>query len=185
VHGRIRALTRRALAVGFAFLAALQGGCSDRPDTNASAEPALVPITHAAWEERLKSYRPDIVVVDFWATWCAPCVERFPKMVEMAERYRSRGVRFVGVCMEDREDRVAVAGAGRFLVEKRATFDNFLLDEPLLEGFGKVGLLGIPAVLVYGRDGNLSARLTGDDPNRQFDENDIEAAIERLLAQPR
>ena len=183
MHGRIRALTRRALAVALVLAATLPGGCGDRPGVNAGAEPALVPITHAAWEERLQSYRPEIVVVDFWATWCAPCVERFPKMVEMAERYRSRGVRFVGMCMEDREDLAAVAGAERFLVEKRATFDNFLLDEPLLDGFKKFGLLGIPAVHVYDRAGSLTSQLTGDDPNRQFDENDIEAAIEKLLAE--
>ena len=162
---------------------ALLGACGERRAASSEDAVSLVPITHAQWEERLKTYRPDIVVVDFWATWCAPCIERFPKMVELAERYRARGVRFVGMCMEDRDDQAAVAGAARFLVDKRATFDNFLLDEPLLEGFKKLGLLGIPAVHVYEGTGKLSTQLTGDDPNRQFDEQDIEAAIETLLAQ--
>jgi thiol-disulfide isomerase/thioredoxin len=142
----------------------------------------LVPITHARWQERLRSYAPDIVVVDFWATWCIPCLERFPKMIEMAERYRDRGVRFVSMCMEDRDDAPAVAGAERFLTEKRSPLDDYFLDEPLLEGFKDFGLLSIPAVHVYDRSGTLHARLTADDPRKQFDESDVEAAIEALLA---
>lgn len=192
---------RRAGAAVLALACALAAGCGERPaegdaateglaETNAgpadvAAQPAaargLVPITHAAWEARLAGYAPDIVVVDFWATWCTPCIERFPKMVEMAQRYRDRGVRFVAMCMEDREDTGAVAGAERFLAAQAPPFDSFLLDEPLLEGFRLFGLQTIPAVHVYGRDGALATRLTGDDPRNQFDEADVEAAIEALL----
>jgi thiol-disulfide isomerase/thioredoxin len=156
--------------------AAADATATDAP----SAE--LVPITHAQWEERLRSYAPDVVVVDFWATWCIPCLERFPKMIEMAERYRNRGVRFVSMCMEDRDDRPAVAGAERFLAEKRSPLDDYFLDEPLLEGFKHFDLLSIPAVYVYDRAGTLYTRLTADDPRKQFDESDVESAIEALLS---
>ena len=149
----------------------------------AAAATELVPITHEQWEEKLRTYAPDIVVVDFWATWCTPCIERFPKMIAMAERYRDRGVRFVSMCMEDRDDRPAVDGAERFLAQKRSPLDDFLLDEPLLEGFEDFGLLSVPAVYVYDRAGTLHTRLTADDPRRQFDESDVESAIEELLSQ--
>jgi thiol-disulfide isomerase/thioredoxin len=165
-----------------ALAVALAAGCDRAPGPLVGDEVILSPITYAVWQDRLASYEPDIVVVDFWATWCTPCVERFPKIVELAERYEERGVRFVSMCMEDREDKAAVEGAQSFLVNKQATFDNFLLDEPLLEGFAHFELLGIPAVYVYDRDGKLKTRLTGDDPSRQFTEADIEAAIEALLA---
>jgi thiol-disulfide isomerase/thioredoxin len=154
-----------------------------QPSSNvAPASTELVPITHARWQEKLRSYAPDIVVVDFWATWCTPCIERFPKMIAMAERYRGRGVRFVSMCMEDRDDRPAVAGAERFLSEKRSPLDDFLLDEPLLDGFEDFGLLSVPAVYVYDRSGTLHTRLTADDPRRQFDESDVESAVEELLS---
>jgi thiol-disulfide isomerase/thioredoxin len=124
----------------------------------ARAHEELVPITHAQWQDKLRSYAPDIVVVDFWATWCTPCIERFPKMIAMAERYRGRGVRFVSMCMEDRDDRPAVAGAERFLAERHSPLDDFLLDEPLLDGFEDFGLLSVPAVHVYDRSGTLHTR---------------------------
>ena len=159
---------------------------ADTAEAGAPAQPSasaqLVPITHAQWEQKLRTYAPDIVVVDFWATWCTPCIERFPKMIAMAERYRDRGVRFVSMCMEDRDDHPAVAGAERFLADKRSPLDDYLLDEPLLEGFEDFGLLSVPAVYVYDRSSALHTRLTADDPRNQFDESDVEAAIEALLS---
>ena len=160
---------------------ALVVGCDGAPPHDTESEAVLSPITYALWQERLKSYEPNIVVVDFWATWCTPCVERFPHMVEMAERYRERGVRFVSMSMEDREDREAVAGAERFLIAQKAGFDHFLLDEPLLEGFKHFDLLSVPAVYVYDGTGSLATRLTGEDPNEPFDEGDVEKAIEAQL----
>jgi thiol-disulfide isomerase/thioredoxin len=161
---------------------ALLAGCGDSSHEQASPAATLVPVTHAQWEQRVPSYAGNVVVVDFWATWCAPCVERFPKMIAMSEHYRDHGVRFVSMCMEDRDDQEAVAGARRFLNEKHATMDNFLLDEPLLDGFKTFNLLSIPAVYLYDRNGALTTRLTADDPNHQFNEKDVEAAIEALLA---
>ena len=37
----------------------------------------LVPVSFAEWEVRRKEFVPDLVVVDLWATWCTPCLERF------------------------------------------------------------------------------------------------------------
>ena len=150
----------------------------------ASAEAIeLVPVTHAQWSTTLADYQPKIVVVDMWATWCAPCVERFPKMVALHERYASKGVTIVGMSLEDRDDAGAVAGAADFLVRQDARFPNFLMDENILDSFDKLGILGIPAVDIYDKRGTLRYRLTGDDPNNQFTDADIEEAIVSLLAE--
>lgn len=142
---------------------------------------SLEPITFEAWQARLGDYRGAILVVDFWATWCVPCVERFPHMVEMYHAYGDRGVRFVSMSLDDRDDRAAVERAGEFLEEQRATFPNFLMDENVLEGFEKLELMTVPAVYVYAPDGSLFRKLTADHPDRQFTEDDVEAAIEELL----
>src|SRR5262245_12201032 len=147
----------------------------------ADADP-LRRIDFDEWNARLASYRPEIVVVDMWATWCSSCLTRFPKMVDMSRRYAPKGVRFVSLSLDDREDKRALATARAFLPKQQAPFDHYLMDERMDVAFDKLKLLGIPAVVIYGRDGAEAARLTGDNPNDQFDEHDVEAAIERLLA---
>ncbi|MDA2929489.1 TlpA family protein disulfide reductase, partial [Acidobacteria bacterium AH-259-O06] len=135
-----------------------------------------MPVTHAEWHQELETFKGDIVVVDMWATWCIPCVERFPRMVEMYEKYHPEGVTFVSMCLDDRDDVQAVEGARQFLVEQNATFPNYLMDENIVDAFEKLDLLGIPAVFIYDRRGELRYRLTGDDPNNQFSDRDVEEA---------
>ena len=63
-----------------------------------------------------------------------------------------------------------------------AVFDNFWMDENLMIAFEKLNLIGIPAVIIYDRNGDERYRLTGDDPNNQYSGKDIEKAIQELLA---
>lgn len=141
----------------------------------------LTPVSFAAWKQVLASQRGHVVVVDFWATWCAPCVERFPRMVGLARRFEGRGVRFLSLSLDDRSDKEALAWARRFLSAQKSPFPNYLLDEPLGSGFDRLGLQGIPAVFLYGRSGTLRLRLTSDDPGDQVSEAKVKAAILRLL----
>jgi len=127
--------------------------------------------------------RGSIVVADMWATWCIPCIERFPHMIEMFHRYEEQGVVFVSVCLDDPGDAEAVAAARRFLAKQRATFANYLISENTADAFEKLDLMTIPAVFVYGPDGSERFRLTADDPNNQFTDADVEDAILTLLAE--
>jgi len=150
-------------------------------DESKVAEVSLVAISYADWTQRLEQLTGDIVVVDFWATWCGPCLERFPHMVKLHERYGSQGVQFVSMCLDDRSDSEAITAAETFLIEEDATFHNYLMDENILDAFEKLDLLGIPAVFVYDESGTLRYRLTGDDPRNQFTNQDVDAAIEALV----
>ena len=188
---------RQSLLLGAGvFTLTLAFGCSPAPDSSsdpdldratasrqaADWQATLVPLTHQAWRQELASMKGQIVVVDMWATWCIPCIERFPHMVELAHTYSDRGVAFVSLCLDDRDDDEAVALAQRFLTEQGAFFANYLMDEVVTQAFEKLDLLGIPAVFIYGPDGELRYRLTGDDPDDQFTDEDVDRAIEELLA---
>jgi len=175
---------------------AIFAGCSRKPDSLPSASGAapdgsadlsqwqatLVPVTFEAWQQELRDLTGRIVVVDMWATWCLPCIERFPHMVQLAQHYSDRDVQFVSMCLDDRDDPEAIALAQRFLTEQQARFRNYLMDEVVTRGFEKLDLLGIPAVFIYGPNGELRYRLTGDDPNRQFTDADVDRAVAALLA---
>jgi thiol-disulfide isomerase/thioredoxin len=50
----------------------------------------------------LSQWRGKVMVVNFWATWCPPCLEEIPEFVRLQERYGSRGVLFVGLAIDDK-----------------------------------------------------------------------------------
>ena len=103
-------------------------------------------------------------------------------MVEMSRRFRDRGVTFVSLSLDNREDRQAVEAARAFVSRQQADFPNYLLDENILQGFEKLDIAAVPAVFVYDRTGQRRFKLTGDDPNKQFTEKDVEAAVTELLS---
>ena len=147
----------------------------------AAGEVRLEPMTFEQWEQQLAGYQPAIVVVDMWATWCEPCIKRFPKMVELDARFGESGVIFVSMLLEDPGEPGVIEMARGFLERQNATFDNFWMNENLMESFEQLDLIGLPAVLVYDGTGELRHKLTGDDPNNQFDDADVEGAILELL----
>lgn len=156
--------------------------------SNAIAESAvneelMTVIDYAEWESRRLEYLPKIVVVDIWAMWCVSCIERFPEMVKLHEKYKNRNVEFVSMNLDDREDKKSIVLANQFLKKMNAKFDHYHMDENLLYAFEKIDLIGIPAVLIYDQKGTEEFRLTGDNPNKQFTEKDIEEAIVHLLNQ--
>ena len=101
--------------------------------------------------------------------------------MQLHDRQRDRGVRFVSISLDDRTDEGALDQARAFLIRQKATFENYLLDENVTDAFEMLDLKSIPAVFIYGRDGKLIHRLTADDPNRQFTNRDVDAALEGLL----
>ena len=133
------------------------------------------------WQESLASYQGTVLVVDMWATWCISCLERFPHMVEMNNEFKGQGVTFVSLLLEDPEEPEAIESAKGFLIKQKADFEHYFMNENLMLSFDKLDLLGIPAVFIYDADGQLSQRLTGDNPNKQFTEEDIKIAINNLI----
>lgn len=154
--------------------------CAGRP---AAREVTLEAIRFDQWKQELASLKGQIVVVDVWATWCAPCIERFPHMVEISKRYNNRGVTFISMSVDDREDKQAVETARQFLRKQNATFRNYLLDENILESFEKLDIPGVPAVFIYDRSRRLRHNLNGNDPNHQFTQKGVEDALAALVAE--
>jgi peroxiredoxin len=98
----------------------------------------------------LSAYRGKVVLIDFWASWCAPCLAQMPHLIALQARYRARGLQIVGISMDDSlNDAKTVA--------KRFAFNYPLLlgDAKLGERFG--GILGLPVEMLVGRDGKIRA----------------------------
>lgn len=169
-----RSFWAAALTLAAAISAA---GCSKpRPVT-------LEPVTYDQWRGKLASMKGHIVVLDVWATWCEPCVERFPHLVALYRQYQGRGVDFVSMSVDDREDKAAVARAREFLVKQNAAFPNYLMNENIMESFDKLGVQGIPDVFLYDRAGKQRYDLNGNDPNHQATLQDVENDLAALVAE--
>ncbi len=95
-----------------------------------------------------------VVLVDFWATWCGPCVAEIPNMLEQYAKYHDRGFEIVGVSLD--EDRDALV---QFVNEKKLPWP-VLFEKPGGEGWQHplatfYGITGIPQLILIGRDGNV------------------------------
>jgi cytochrome c biogenesis protein CcmG, thiol:disulfide interchange protein DsbE len=123
-------------------------------------------------EVRVSRTGAKVAVVDFWATWCAPCREQLPFLQRLADEYRAAGVEVYAIALD--EERSAVE---EFLVETPVRF-------PVLwdEGRGKLaeglGVTRLPTTLLLDREGVVRAVHLGFD--RAAGEV-LEAELRRLL----
>ncbi len=103
---------------------------------------------------RLDDLRGRPVIVNFWATWCGPCVEEFPLLRQAHERYAADGLAIVGIVYQDRSE------AARAFMERTgatwpATMDP---DDRVATAYG---IVAPPETYFIGRDGTIVARQIG------------------------
>ena len=120
----------------------------------------------------LGQWRGQVLVVNFWATWCAPCREEIPGFVKLQERYGARGLRIVGVAI-DQPDKVAEF-AREFHVNYPLLTGGLGIIDLLRQSGNRAGVL--PYTLVIDRGGNLVSREPGG-----LKEARLEGIIQPLL----
>lgn len=120
----------------------------------------------------LSSYRGKVVLLDFWATWCAPCREEIPRFVEMQDKYQAQGLQILGVSMDDSPEPV------------REFSQKFHMNYPVVMGNAKTGelyggILGLPVAYLIDREGRVTSRHIG-----AIDAAVFEKKIVNMLEQP-
>jgi len=100
----------------------------------------------------LAELRGNVVIIDFWATWCSPCLKSFPNLHAMADRHQDRGVVLLVVSL----DRTAKR-ARDYLVENGYPTDNVLWESLAASREVKdlFGVVGIPRTFIIDRDGYI------------------------------
>lgn len=122
---------------------------------------------------RLADLHGNVVVVNFWASWCLPCKDEHAALSQAATRYAERGVRFVGVVYND-----VTANAVRWIADMGGQTYPALLD-PGTRTAIDFGVYGVPETFFIGRDGRVASKFVGPIPERLLAQR-----IDSLLALP-
>lgn len=117
--------------------------------------PAFVRVDLAGWKVRLKDYRGKVVLLNFWATWCAPCQVELPRFAEWQKMYGAEGLQVLAISMDDNAAPV------------RRTARRMHLDFPIVMGDAELGqeyggVLGLPVTYLIDRDGRVVDRFKGE-----------------------
>jgi cytochrome c biogenesis protein CcmG/thiol:disulfide interchange protein DsbE len=118
----------------------------------------------------LADYRGKVVVLNFWATWCVPCLTEMPRFVAWQQEYGGRGLQVIGISMDDEEQPV------------RITYQKYRLNYPVVMGDEKIGemyggIFGLPVTFLIDRSGKIRFKHEGDT-----DIKTIESEMRGLLS---
>lgn len=136
---------------------------------------SITPVDGPQFQEWLAQQRGHWVLVDFWATWCAPCREKFPAVVAIERKYRERGLIVAAVSMDEPDDTEII---GDFLTEQGATFTAMVRSQPTGPAFETFGLQEVPTYHVYDPSGDLAATFAGE-----FEFSELETLLAEKLAE--
>jgi Peroxiredoxin len=117
---------------------------------------------------KLEDYRGKVLVVDFWGTFCPPCVKQVPELVKLNEKYRDRGLTLIGLTADPPSDQDKVEEfVKRFQVNYQIGYDNSWIADAFLKGTeDDTGSPPIPQLFVISRDGKIVEHLIGEQPGR-------------------
>jgi thiol-disulfide isomerase/thioredoxin len=165
------------------------GFCSDDCAKEFDAEPAAyvppsfprpapeIGLTDLAGQPvTLAALRGKVVLLDFWATWCAPCRKSMPELQRLHDKHAGRGFTVVGVAIDEGDARRKVT---KFLTGKKIAYPN-ALDAGKSAAWERFRVKAVPAAFLIDQEGRIVAQWTG----AAADVREIESRLATLLPTP-
>ena len=185
-------MNARQVSVGVS-LAVLVAACGDQvppppttPTTTPSANPGTARIDPAAVKalrdlvlpdldgkpQPLSQWKGRILVVNYWATWCAPCKEEMPAFSQLHQQYAAKGVQFVGISID------SVEKVKQFQISTPVAYPLLIGTMQTMQGAVGLGnaIQGLPFTVVLDRRGEVYSTKLG-----RFDEKILEQRLKDLL----
>jgi len=120
---------------------------------------------------RSQELKDNIVVLDFWATWCENCVSEIPAFNKLQQKYGSRGVKVIGMAVQSGW----ASDIQKFAVQYKMRYTILVGNDDTVSDFG---IISFPATYVIGPGWKLYRKYSGSPENKSAD---IESDIETLL----
>lgn len=119
-----------------------------------------------------KDFKGKVVLLNFWATWCAPCRAEMPSLENLYRSFKGKGLVVIGVSVDNSDNSVR-----SFVRQKKITFP-ILLDSKKEVSFDDYGVIGLPVTFLIDQKGIIVEKVFGE---RQWDSEEIKEKIKRLL----
>ena len=120
--------------------------------------------------QAIAQWRDKILVVNYWASWCAPCVEEIPAFSRLQRQYAAQGVQFVGIGIDNVENMQA-------FVKATPISYPLLVADPAASQMPGLQIKGLPYTLVIGPDGRVQGSRLG-----RLDESRLNSILQRLAS---
>lgn len=120
----------------------------------------------------ISAYKGKVVLVDFWASWCAPCRKSFPWLNKMHQTKTSKGLVIIGVNVDENSQ-----DAKHFLEQNKALFK--LIYDPKGQHASFYNIPGMPTTLIFDRQGKLHHQHSGFKTKKI---GEYEQVIDQILA---
>ncbi len=157
---------RRLLVISLIVTAVL-AGCTRKSDPGQAADFTLQDLSGKS--VKLSDYKGKVILIDFWATWCPPCVASIPGIEKIHKGYKDKGLVVLAVSLDDG----GWDSVKSFVAEKGISY-------PVLKGTEEVSsqyqVRTIPMLLIVGKDGRITKRYLGYG-NEEDLEQDIKAVL--------
>ncbi len=128
-----------------------------------AASVALRSIDLAGYKSLIEEHRGQVLLVNFWATWCAPCREEMPALAALEKKLRGKGLRLITISADEPEQRKAAAS---FLARSKFRGPAYLQqssdDQAFIHAVSDQWSGALPATFLYDRSGRLARSFIGE-----------------------
>jgi peroxiredoxin len=154
-----------ALALTLLTLPTLLNGSHDEGADFSAAAPACKASGKAKLDFKLKdmhgktvnlaAYKGQVILLNFWATWCGPCKVEIPEFVRAYTEHKNKGFVVLGVSIDDTPEQLK-----EFASQWKVNYPMLLNDEKLEQAYGPI--YGVPVSIFIGRDGSICRKHMGE-----------------------